>query len=431
MESKDKTRIGIGITARNRPEILRYCLTYICEYTNKNTYDIFIVVNDDSNNDKKKDVKNVVSDFNYVFPNIEYRTNTERLGIAKSKNVCLRYMVENKCDYMFLFDEDCFPKRIGWIELFINAHKCSKSEHLIFLRELGEIRLKRTFNNCVEEYDNCGGCLLFFTKKAIDTIGGYDENFGIYGYEHAEITNRAKRAGLIGFGMTYASPTNAKDYIYSFDFDLNHFGQMPPYIGLDDKINFKSSIDGENVNQYVEEAAKIFMDRDVNRITYGIKYPHSTFNYNKYLNIALKHCKSDYVIISNNDVIFDKGFFSECTKNMELYNLDSCSCYCPDWTPHVGLKDKITFGWNIGREFCGWNLIYRRESIKALLPLAEEFTFFCQDNHMAIEGERLGMRHALIGTATVKHLISKSHWLIKDNDYFQGNVDRFHKRYGR
>lgn len=198
---------------------------------------------------------------------------------------------------------------------------------------------------------------------------------------------------------------------------------------------YNSEEDGTFNPIIVETNSLLYEKPDIYNDTYlvpvdNIIYPHEMFNYNRFLNIALKRCRNEYVVNSNNDVIFGKGFFSECVNAMNEYNLDSCSCYAPDWPPHKGLIGKITIGCDIGREYCGWNLIYRQSSINKMLPLDEQFTFFCQDNNMAIESHKLGMRHALVGTADVTHLVSRSHFLIHDRDYFEGNVDRFHNKYG-
>jgi len=155
----------------------------------------------------------------------------------------------------------------------------------------------------------------------------------------------------------------------------------------------------------------------------NIIYPHEVFNYNRYINIALKYCKNEYVIISNFDIIFGKRFFSECMKAMNNYRLDSCSCYTSNWSSHRGLKDKITIGCGIGREYCSWNLIYRRSSINKIIPLDEQSKYYFQGCNLAIESHRLGMRHALVGSAIVTHNISTPHPLISNKDYYDGNVE--------
>ena len=45
--------------------------------------------------------------------------------------------------------------------------------------------------------------------------------------------------------------------------------------------------------------------------------PRIDFNYNKFLNIGLKECKNDWVLISNNDTIYHKNFLEELFKANE------------------------------------------------------------------------------------------------------------------
>jgi len=98
------TRIGIGYTTFRRPAHRKLCE----EQVDKTTKDI--------------------RDWKILHI---YDDEIERKGIAYGKNDCLKALKD--CQYLFLFDDDCFPVREGWIEFFIKAHKESGQHHFLYL----------------------------------------------------------------------------------------------------------------------------------------------------------------------------------------------------------------------------------------------------------------------------------------------------------
>jgi glycosyltransferase involved in cell wall biosynthesis len=188
-------KIGIGVTTYNRPKHLELWQKQILCDEN------FIV------SDK------IISD-----------DSKERKGIAFRKNECLRYLKD--CDYVFLFDDDCFPIKEGWAEFFINAHKFSGQHHFMYLKETPQHKqIKRHGfapfeNGYINQYNNCSGAMMFLTKECIEKVGAYDERFGNYGFEHANYSQRIHKAGLTTMGE-YLCPEGASEYIYAMDFDTH------------------------------------------------------------------------------------------------------------------------------------------------------------------------------------------------------------------
>jgi hypothetical protein len=60
-----------------------------------------------------------------------------------------------------------------------------------------------------------------------------------------------------------------------------------------------------------------------------ILYYSGEFNYNKALNLAFEYIRSDYVYVSNNDVLFMKNWYSQIRYYMDAFDLDSASPWCP------------------------------------------------------------------------------------------------------
>lgn len=211
-------KIGIGITTFNRDKHLHLCLSQI----NANTGDYVLHVAND---------------------------NIDRKGVAYRKNQCLEALKD--CDYIFLFDDDCFPIKKGWVEYFIRQHKLTSEHHFLYLKETGSIKKINTVDG-IDWFDNCGGCFMFLTKEVVEKVGGFSKEYGIYGFEHAGYSERIYKAGLTKH--PYISPVGVSEYIYSLDYD-NY---------LDFDIEHSSSVGIEAV-KFIKENFEAYK-KDVNNI---------------------------------------------------------------------------------------------------------------------------------------------------------------------
>ena len=107
-------------------------------------------------------------------------------GIAKAKNMCLALL--DDCDHIFLIDDDCWPIADNWYEPYINS---------------GFLNLCYTFNrkvlsvkNGIVEYELPSGCMIYINRWCLDIVGGFDEAFEGYSYEHVNYSQRVFNSGL-------------------------------------------------------------------------------------------------------------------------------------------------------------------------------------------------------------------------------------------
>lgn len=126
-------------------------------------------------------------------------------GIAKAKNMCLALL--DDCEYIFLFDDDCWPIADTWYLDYITS---------------GENHLSYTFGrkilNQTDELKECElpcGCMLYINRKCLDVVGGFDEAFEGYSYEHVDYSNRVFNAGLTS--AKYMDVSYSHLLIYSMD----------------------------------------------------------------------------------------------------------------------------------------------------------------------------------------------------------------------
>lgn len=150
--------------------------------------------------------------------------------------------------------------------------------------------------------------------------------------------------------------------------------------------------------------------------------PKIEFNYNKFLNIGLKECKNDWVLISNNDTIYHKNFLeSLLDANNKDSQILSMSPMDDGWHRHQ-LFDKsisIHYGYRTSYEIAGWSILVNRIALEKLGSFDEQFTFWYQDNDYAKSLEINGIKHALITESKVTHLLSKSHNLIEPEKKYE------------
>ena len=191
-------KIGIGITTRNRYDVFKNSYQIIKE---KSPSDFKIVVVDDASSE-------IVQEATFRFE--------ENVGVATAKNKCFELL--DDCEHIFLFDDDTYPLVEDWWKPYIE----SKEPHLMYTFQnfIGsEIRVDGCEIMYHDEfligYSHPRGCLLYFHHKTLETIGGMDTDFGKWGYEHLDISNRIFNAGLTK--CRYGDIPNSNTLIFSMD----------------------------------------------------------------------------------------------------------------------------------------------------------------------------------------------------------------------
>lgn len=164
-------KIGIGITTKGRVDMALKNINALKE--NIPFMDCKVVVVDDGT----EGIMKVESDFRFHYSQ----------GVAIAKNKCLSML--DGCDYLFLLDDDVIIKSHKWYLPYIE----SGLEHACYTFNRGGFISMGT--NYVE-YGSPNGCMLFFTRKCIDTVGGFDTDFKGFGFEHVNLSDRIFNAGL-------------------------------------------------------------------------------------------------------------------------------------------------------------------------------------------------------------------------------------------
>lgn len=177
--------------------------------------------------------------------------------------------------------------------------------------------------------------------------------------------------------------------------------------------------------------------------------PSKPFGYNEFINIGydfmvnnsspdFEDYEPDYVMIMNNDLIFHENWLDNLVDGLESDDYDSVSPKSPGWMFHAnycndGIQENhgVFEGWGVGFEVCGWAWLFRHSSYARLQPLDPDLKFWCQDNQICDDMQKLGMRHALVSDSLVTHLVNQSHNTIDyaTMQYFtSGMVDVYNNK---
>lgn len=161
---------------------------------------------------------------------------------------------------------------------------------------------------------------------------------------------------------------------------------------------------------HLVESGNLVPDRYIDLVTTYIT-PKENFNYNRYINFAIPYLKHDWLVISNNDVSYERGWFSEIMKIHEQRpDIHSFSPRDPlffmrYYDGHfVGNQLQYFESYKVSEALMGWCIVIKKESFDKIAPLDELFDMYYQDNDFAMMLQANGIKHALVRNSIVSHL---------------------------
>jgi hypothetical protein len=234
--------IGVGITTYNRSTLLRLIMP---QWINKSAKDTIFVVHIDGENNRGYEW---LQDYPYV----HVIRDGVRKGIAKSKNACMDYLQSQGCEHIFMSDDDFYPQKAGWEQPFLNSDML----HSCYITAIDGGERVTHFTEKDNSFAGCGGVLLYFRGESCNER--YLEGYGIYGYEHVELSERLWRKNN-GINQPYMpdcwiAPKDIQGMFYSFDFNYNWRGEMPCFdLG---GLKVTTSLQGEDTDEYIRISAE-------------------------------------------------------------------------------------------------------------------------------------------------------------------------------
>jgi hypothetical protein len=164
---------------------------------------------------------------------IRIETDHERVGPARTRNKCMKYLMDQGCEHIFMFDDDCYPMMKGWEDYFINAAKRG-GVHFMGLPHAFESKLNAVCDEFAY-WSSIVGCFSYQDRRFMERVGYYNTKYVRYGSEDAGRNFRARHSGLVGKGQGYPAPLRAASYIMSEDvFHMN----PTPNLTIEEKRHF-------------------------------------------------------------------------------------------------------------------------------------------------------------------------------------------------
>lgn len=125
------------------------------------------------------------------------------------------------------------------------------------------------------------------------------------------------------------------------------------------------------------------------------------FNYNKFANIGASHGTNPWIIISNNDVLFEKNWLNPLIDA----NHPIVSPVSPDSYGQRDIQTNLV-GWKVGRHLSGWCFMIKRDIWIQIGKFDEDFNFWYADNSLVEQLKNINIVPMVVKNSVVRHLES-------------------------
>jgi GT2 family glycosyltransferase len=154
--------------------------------------------------------------------------------------------------------------------------------------------------------------------------------------------------------------------------------------------------------------------------------PCESFNYNRFINHALNYLQGEWVIISNNDVGYEKGWFSEMMKihnerkDIESFSPKDPMLYMKYFESHfINSKDTYFESYEVTEAIMGWCIVIKKKALEQIIPFDETFDMYYQDNDYAKTIQSYGIKHAIVRHSIATHLNT-----LSINEYNEQKINK-------
>ena len=197
------SNIGIVLLTYNRPDYYAQVLASLP----KTEFDTLVIVNDGKNSYIKDEDANIVI------------RNNEKLGVAKSKNLGIKALLEhdNQIQHIFIIEDDILIKNPKVFQEYIKAAESTGIHHLCYEKIAGnEKTLKYTLEQPdgvkIGFYTNPQGAFMYANRNIFKKLGMFDENY-INAFEHIDFEYNLVKNGIAPPFWYFPDLLNSEDYL--------------------------------------------------------------------------------------------------------------------------------------------------------------------------------------------------------------------------
>lgn len=168
-----------------------------------------------------------------------------------------------------------------------------------------------------------------------------------------------------------------------------------------------------------------------------ILVPEEKFNFNAFNNLGLAHGEANWVLFSNNDVIFHPGCISAMLeanrKNPAYVSLcptDPKSSHTPPSLFPEGIS--AVPGYLVRVHFTGWCFLVQRSVFEVTGPFDPTFDYYFADDDFCMQLRRHALLNAVVPKAHVTHLanVTSKKASLSISDKFREDQGKFRHKWG-
>lgn len=241
MESSS-SKIGIGVITYNRPEYYKQVLKSLESIDNQIR---LVIVNDGINSYANE------SDGDFVIK------NNKQLGVAVSKNLALKILIEKfKCEHLFLIEDDILIKNQQVFDEYIKAANSTGIHHLCYEKIAGN---KDTLKYVLEQpdgvkvgfYFNPQGAFMYINANLIKRLGYFDESY-MNAFEHVDFSYNLTKNKVAPSFWYFPDLLNSHEYITDIEGSSDNSS-------ISNKENYKENV-AKSGSHFVEKWGHFTID---------------------------------------------------------------------------------------------------------------------------------------------------------------------------
>ena len=191
--------IGFGISTCNRKEYLMECLDAVWKFM---PADGALVIGDDGSTDGTAEMlRSFLDGVKWGNGKVLISSNLgDRKSIARNKRTITDSILRAWPDVedIILIEDDVVPQNENWWRTFRDTAAANTEPHLLYMPTLlkyGPVR-KTTGPDPlqIQWKRNCSGMVMYFRAALLREVGSFEPGFGLYGWDHNELSNRCLAA---------------------------------------------------------------------------------------------------------------------------------------------------------------------------------------------------------------------------------------------
>lgn len=139
-----------------------------------------------------------------------------------------------------------------------------------------------------------------------------------------------------------------------------------------------------------------------------VMIPEEKFGFHRFFNIGLYNTSGDFVAFCNNDIVFEKGWWSAIMKVKTEH--PKFMCFSPvDCSYHMMAEEiakgkEYMIGWENKRHFAAWCFVWERKVFNTIGRFDETFDFYSADDDELMTLRYYAIPNVLVTSSEVKHL---------------------------